>query len=205
MRVGILGSGDVGKALGKGFASKGHDVMLGTRDPAKLAEFRKEVPKAKVGSFADAAKHGEVVCLAVMGAVAEQVVDQAGHNFDGKLLIDVTNPLDFSKGMPPGSLYGLNDSVAERVQKKLPKAKVVKAFNTVGNAQMFHAPSGARMMIAGNDAGAKKQVEGILREAGWGAIDVGGVQEARYLEALVPLWVRVGVAIGRWDHVFDVR
>jgi predicted dinucleotide-binding enzyme len=207
MRVGILGSGDVGQALGKGFASKGHDVMLGTRDPAKLAGFRQELPQAKVGSFADAARHGEVLCLAVTGAVAEQVLDLAGAaSFDGKVLIDITNSLDVSKGMPPGKLWGLDDSVAERVQRKLPKARVVKAWNTVNNQSMWHPPRGAKMLICGDDAAAKKQVEGILRDAGWaGAIDVGGVQEARWLEAMVPLWVRICVAEGRWDVVFDYR
>jgi predicted dinucleotide-binding enzyme len=181
--------------------------MLGTREPAKLADFRKEVPGAKVGSFADAAAHGEVVVLAVLGSAAEQVVDAAGPgHLDGKVLIDTTNPLDYSRGMPPGTFLGLDDSLAERVQRKAPRAKVVKAFNTVPNPKMLNPPSGARMLIAGNDAGAKKRVEALLREHGWaGAIDLGGVQEARWMEAFVPLWVRAGVAIGRWDHIFDVR
>lgn len=209
MRVGILGSGDVAQALGRGFAARGHEVMLGTRDPKKLEAWRKQVgAKGRVGSFADAARHGEWVVLAVQGAALEQVLDAAGPaGLDGKLVIDATNPLDFSKGMPPTNFTGLDDSLAERVQRKAPRAKVVKAFNTVPNVRMVDPKlPGARMLICGNDAEAKRQVEQLLRDFGWaGAIDIGGVQEARWLEAFVPLWVRAGIATGHWDHVLDVR
>lgn len=209
MKVGILGSGAVAQSLGKGFAARGHDVKLGTRDPKKLEGWLKVAGKhGSVGSVADAASHGEVVVLALMGVAAEQVLDAAGpKNFDGKLVIDVTNPLDFSQGMPPSNFTGPNDSLGERVQKKLPKAKVVKAFNTVPNVKMADPKTpGAKLWIAGNDAAAKKKVEEIARAFGWeGVTDLGGIDAARWLEAWVPLWVRLCVAEGRWDLVGVVR
>ncbi|HWG90225.1 MAG TPA: NAD(P)-binding domain-containing protein [Candidatus Thermoplasmatota archaeon] len=211
MKIGIIGSGDVGQALGRGFAARGHDVKIGTRSPAdgKLNDWLKEVGgKGSVGTFAEVAAFGEVLVLATTGSATENAVEMAGvKNFTGKLVIDATNPLDFSNGMPPGTMYGTTDSIGERLQKKLPQAHVVKAFNTVPNARMVDPKlPGVRMMIAGNNADAKKRVEGILRDFGWGGvIDLGGIEESRWLEAFVPLWVRAGIALGRWDHVFDVR
>lgn len=208
MRIGILGSGDAAQALGKGFAAKGHEVKLGTRDPKKLEEWRKAVgPKGSVGTVAEAAKHGEVVVLCVVGTAALEVLEQAGlANLEGKVLVDVTNPLDFSKGMPPGLFVGTSDSLGEQVQRKVPKAKVVKAWNTIGNARMLDPGfEGARLMVAGDDEKAKKQVEKLAKESGWaGILDVGGIEGSRWLEATVPLWVRAGVASGRWDHVWHL-
>lgn len=206
MKVGILGSGDVARVLGEGFASRGHDVKMGSRDP-KSEAVRKWLKgtkgKVSAGSPADAAAHGEVLVLAVLGAAAEQVIDLAGPtNFSGKVVIDVTNPLDLSKGMPPGLFVGTTDSLGERIQRKVPEAHVVKCFNIVGNELMVDpkVPGGPPdMLIAGNDAGAKKKVTGILAEFGWpGAIDIGGIDGARWLEASVPLWVRTCIALGDW-------
>jgi predicted dinucleotide-binding enzyme len=207
MKVGILGSGDVGQALGRGFARHGWDVTLGTRDASKLADWQAET-KQKAGSFADAARHGDVVILALHGAGVENALDLAGPaSFAGKLVLDTTNPLDFSEGNLPGLFVGTTDSLAERIQRKLPQAKVVKCFNTVSNAQMVDPKfrdGTPPMMIAGNDADAKKQTEALLRDLGWpGVLDVGGLDAARWLEALVPLWVRVAVARGgAWGHAF---
>lgn len=209
MKVGILGSGDVGQALGRGLARHGHDVMMGTREPAKLADWRKETKgKTHVGSFAEAAQHGEVVILALSGMGTENALDLAGpKHFDGKLVLDATNPLDFSQGMPPGLFVGTTDSLGERVQRKLPKAHVVKCFNTVSNTQMIDpkfAEGVPPMLIAGNDASAKKRTDAFLREVGWasGALDIGDIAGSRWLEAMVPLWVRTGAAIGTWGHAF---
>ncbi len=212
MKVGIIGSGEVGRALGSGFASRGHDVKIGSRKPksADLVAWRERAGgKASTGSFAEAAKHGEILVLAVRGAAAEEAVKLAGpENIGGKVLIDATNPLDFSSGPAPGLFVGVKDSLSERVQRVLPDAKVVKCFNTVSNGQMVDpkfAGGAPEMLIAGNDAAAKKTVAGILKEFGWpGAVDVGGIEGARWLEALVPLWVLVGSKIGRWDHAFKV-
>lgn len=133
---------------------------------------------------------------------------QAGaSSLDGKVLIDTTNPLDFSKGMPPGSFLGLDDSLGERVQRLAPRAKVVKAFNTVPHAKMCDpGVPGARMMVAGDDAAAKRKVEGLLKDFQWAGVhDLGGIEGARWMEAFVPLWVRVGIANDRWDHFLDVK
>jgi len=210
MKVGILGSGDVGQALGRGFASRGHEVMIGSRTPSsdKLkAWMEKAGKKSSTGTFAQAAAYGTTLVLATLGTVAEKAIDAAGpSNFQGKLLIDVTVPLDFSRGMPPGLFVGTTDSLGERIQRKLPYTKVVKCFNTVGNGQMVDPTyTDAEMMICGNDKDAKDHVRQILKEFGWkGAIDIGGIEGARWLEALVPLWVRVGIALNNWNNVFKV-
>ncbi len=209
-RVGILGSGVVGQALGSGFSSRGYEVMLGSRTPRSdklMAWAKKAGTNATTGSFAEAAGYGDIVLIATLGTVAEEVVDLAGvENFDGKLVIDTTNPLDFSSGAPPGLFVGLTDSLGERIQRKLPNAKVVKCFNTVPSSQMVHPTyENARMLICGYDVAAKRKVTGILKEFGWeGSIDCGGIDGARWLEAIVPLWVRVGTALDVWSHAFVV-
>ncbi|MCI4348516.1 MAG: NADP oxidoreductase, partial [Thermoplasmata archaeon] len=121
----------------------------------------------------------------------------------------VSNPLDFSHGMPPSLLFGTTDSNGERVQRAVPSAKVVKAFNTVGSPQMVepHVKGQPRLelLIAGNDAGAKQTVTKIVKSFGWsGTIDVGGIEGARWMEAMVPLWVRAGGALNTWTHVWVV-
>jgi|SRR5580658_1021943 predicted dinucleotide-binding enzyme len=212
MRVGVLGSGDVGQALAKGFAEKKHDVMIGTRSPDKpaLATWKATVQgRVAIGSFEATAKHGEVVVLCCLGTAVNEVIDLAGAaNLNGKVLIDATNALDFSKGMPPGLFTGPNDSLGERVQKRVPGAKVVKCFNIVPNPLMVHpAVKGVEptMMIAGNDEAAKAQVVTFLKEFGWsGAIDLGVIENARWLEALVPLWVRVSLKLNDWGTAFKV-
>jgi len=212
MKVGILGSGEVGRSLGIGFASHGHDVMIGTRHPDKpeLAEWRAKVGEhGSVGGFSDAAGHGQVVVLATRGDATEEAIDQAGSaHFDDKVVIDVTNPLDFSSGMPPGLFVGTTDSLGERIQRKLPKAKVVKCFNIVSNSTMISPKMKdgiPDMIVAGNDADAKRKVAEILKEFGWDEpIDAGGIDGARWLEAWVPLWVRICSAVGSWGVAFRV-
>jgi 8-hydroxy-5-deazaflavin:NADPH oxidoreductase len=212
MRVGILGSGPVGQMLGKGFAEHGHVVLLGSRTPEKpeLKKWKEETPgKVSTGSFAEAAAHGELLVLCCLGTAAEEVINLAGPApFERKVLIDATNQLDFSKGMPPGMFLGVSDSLGERIQRKLPHARVVKCFNIVPNSVMIHPDIGGStptMIIAGNDDAAKATVVGILREFGWpGAIDIGGIEGARWLEALVPLWVRVALKLGNFNVAFKV-
>jgi len=209
-KVGVLGSGDVGKQLGRGFAKHGYDVMLGSRDPKKLEAWRKETTgKVSTGTFAQAASHGSIVILATNGAGTEAALDLAGaNNFAGKLVLDASNPLDFAHGMPPGLLFGTTDSLGERVQRKLPDAKVVKCFNTVSNVRFIDPKFKAGtppMLICGNDAAAKKRAEEVLRDLGWpGAFDVGGIEGARWLEALVPLWVRAAQVMNTYEHAFKV-
>ncbi len=207
-RVGILGSGDVARALGRGFAARGYDVMLGTRDPKKLEAWKQETSgTVAVGTVAQAAAHGDIVIVATHGATAEAVLDAAGpKNFQGKLVLDTTNPLEFSGGTVT-LLFGVTDSLGERVQRKLPGAKVVKCFNTVGSLKMIDPKFGhasAKMWICGNDAEAKRRVDALVRELGWaGALDVGGIDGARWLEAMVPLWLRTGQLLHTWEHVLQ--
>ena len=212
MKIGILGSGDVGRTLGLGFAERGHDVMIGSRTPESkgFSGWRKKAGRhGRTGTFAEAAAHGEVVVLAVHGAAVEDVLRAAGpENFKGKVVVDATNPLDFSNDGGPGLFVGLTDSLGERTQRALPHAKVVKAFNTVPSTLMVDpklSDGRAEMLICGDDAAAKRRVTKILKDFGWsGAIDVGGIESARWLEAHVPLWVRTCNAIGTWNQVFQV-
>jgi 8-hydroxy-5-deazaflavin:NADPH oxidoreductase len=211
MKIGILGTGDVGKAIGKGFITLGHEVKMGAREAGnpKAEAWAKEMGnKASAGSFADAAAFGEVVVLATLGSVTQSVLEQAGpERLEGKVVIDTTNPLDYAKGRPPGLLYGPNDSGGERVQRQIPGARVVKAFNIVGNSLMFRPelPGGPPdMLIAGNDAAAKKKTAEILKDFGWPTVDLGGIEASRYLEAMCIVWVLYGVATGGWSHAFKV-
>ncbi len=210
MKVGILGSGEVAKALGRGFASHGNSVKLGSRTPdsEKLKVWRKEVQgETSIGTFAEAASYGDTVVFAVLGTAVDDAINLAGpKNFTGKVVIDTTNPLDFSKGSPPGLFTGLTDSLGERVQRRLPQAKVVKCFNTVPNSRMVNpGDKTVEMLICGNDLEAKRQVVQILKQFGWaGAIDLGGIAESRWLEALVPLWVRTAASTNNWNSMFKV-
>ncbi len=210
MKIGILGSGDVAQALGAGFAKHGHEVMIGSREPGseKLKQWRQAVGShGHTGTSQEAAKYGDWVVIATLGTGTEAAVDAAGPaNFEGKVVVDVTNPLDFSGGAP-GLFVGTTDSLGERVQRKLPGAHVVKAFNTISNIQMVDPRTKAgkpKMLIAGNDAGAKKEVEEFVKGLGWGGVlDCGPLDGARWLEALVPLWVRVGQQLNTWEHIFQ--
>ena len=209
MKIGILGTGDVGRALGRGFIALGHEVKMGARSAGheKALEWVAEMgSRASEGTFADAARFGEMLAMATLGVANPEVVKLAGADaFAGKILIDATNPLDFSKGFPPGLAIAGNDSGGEMLQGLVPKAKVVKAFNTAGNRH-FYRPKFTGgppdMFIAGNDADAKKMVAGLLADFGWGTVDIGDIAGARYLEAMCIAWVRACGASGNWDRAF---
>ena len=210
--VGVLGTGEVGRRLAAGFSDRGHSVMIGSRDPDK-SELREwlagDGAGVEAGSFAQAAAAGELLVLAVLGAAAEQVIAEAGvANFAGKVVIDAMNPLDFSAGFPPKLSVSGNDSLGERVQRALPEAKVVKAFNIIGSPY-FVDPSFREgkptMLIAGNDEDAKRTVGEALADFGWpDPIDIGGIDGARELEAICIAWVKIGGARGAWDHGFKL-
>jgi len=211
MRVGILGTGDVGRSLGVGFNGLGHQVKFGTRDPgsSKVKELLTEVGgKATAGTFAEAAAFGDIVVLATLWSGTENAIKLAGPaSFKGKVVIDATNPLVFKPGAPPALALGHTDSGGEQVQRWLPGVKVVKAFNIVGHAHMVEPafPGGPPdMFIAGNDADAKNTVTEILTAFGWSTIDAGGIEGARLLEPLCILWVGYGLATGTWNHAFKL-
>jgi 8-hydroxy-5-deazaflavin:NADPH oxidoreductase len=206
-RVGIIGSGEVSKALAHGFVELGYQVKVGSRSPDKLHLWPHELGgNLEAGTFEEAASFGDILVLAVLGDAVEQAIVKSDiDNFPGKLVIDVSNPLDFTKGMPPGLLERFtNSSIGELVQKMLPESQVVKCFNTVPNAMFYHPKfREARMLIAGNDKKAKDQVDQIMKEFGWaGTIDLGGIESARYMEALVPLWVRAATAVQSFESMF---
>jgi hypothetical protein len=214
MKVGILGSGSVGKVLGAGFAMLGHEVMLGSREPERddVKEWRKKAGGAtKSGSFADAAKFCEIAVLATAWSGTENAIQLAGpENLKGKVVIDTTNPLDFSAGpgKPPRLAVAGQTSAGERVQQWLPQSRVVKAFNHVGNAHMFRPefPGGPPdMFICGNDGSAKKEVAQVLRAFGWPEpIDLGGMESARYIEPLAMIWILEYFHTGSGAHAFKL-
>ncbi len=207
-KVGVLGSGDVGRVLAGGFLSLGHEVKIGSRDPEKLKGWLAEAGHcASAGTFAEAAAFGDLLVLATLGSGAQSAIELAGkENFDGKVLIDATNPLDFSTGAP--RLYvGHTDSLGEQVQRWLPNARVVKAFNTVGNAHMIQPefPGGPPdMFLAGNDDDAKKIVAQVCQHFGWGVVDLGGIEASRHLEPMCMVWVIHGIRSGSWNHAFKL-
>ncbi len=210
MKVGILGSGGVAKALGEGFLKHGHGVMLGTRSPEKLSDWAGGNPGAKAGSFEQAAAFGEIVVLAVKGLVAEAVLRSAGRsNLSGKTVIDATNPIDES---PPRNgvlkfFTTLDDSLMERLQREFPDAHLVKAFNSVGSALMVDPdlPGGRpTMFICGNDEGSKRAVAEILDSFGWETSDMGKAEAARAIEPLCILWCIPGFLRNEWSHAFKL-
>jgi predicted dinucleotide-binding enzyme len=209
VNVGILGSGDVGRALAAGFAGVGHDVKVGSRDPQKLDAWADSAgPRVSTGTFAEAARFGDILVLATLGIATGDAIRLAGVDaFDGKVVIDTTNPLDFSRGVPPVLSIGHTDSLGEVIQRLLPRARVVKAFNTVGNTLMVHPKlqgGPPDMFICGNDEDAKKIVSQICEAFGWGVIDIGGIEGSRCLEPMCLTWVLHGFKSGSWTHAFKM-
>jgi predicted dinucleotide-binding enzyme len=210
-KIAVLGSGQVGQVLADGFLKHGHDVMRGSRDPGKLADWKgKAGARAHVGTFAEAAKWGESVVLAVKGDAAPSVLDLAGPaNLAGKLVMDATNPI---ANAPPDKgvirfFTDLNESLMEKLQKQVPDAHFVKVFSCVGNAFMVNPkfPGGPpTMFIAGNDKGAKAQVKAILDQFGWETADMGDAPSARAIEPLCMLWCIPGMRDNSWTHAFKL-
>jgi predicted dinucleotide-binding enzyme len=210
MKVAVLGSGDVGKVLAAGFVKYGHDVSLGTRDKDKVADWAAQHPKARVGSFADAAKFGDLVLLAVKGTVAAEALRAAGAaNLSGKVVMDATNPI---ADAPPLNgvvkfFTNLDDSLMERLQREFTDARFVKAFNSVGNRLMINPQFKAgkpTMFICGNDEAAKQTVRGILDQFGWETADMGKAEAARAIEPLCMLWLIPGFLRNEWSHAFKL-
>ena len=210
MKVGILGSGDVGKVLASGFLKHDHQVMLGTRTPNKLADWTAKNPRGQVGTFAETAKFGDVVVTAVKGSVALEALKTAGKdNLSGKIVIDATNPI---ADAPPTNgvlkfFTNLDESLMEQLQRTFPDARFVKAFNSVGNSQMVNPEYKAgrpTMFICGNNEPAKKSVSRILDQFGWETADMGRAEAARAIEPLCMLWCIPGFLRNEWSHAFKL-
>jgi 8-hydroxy-5-deazaflavin:NADPH oxidoreductase len=211
MNIGILGSGDVGKALGAGFLRHGHKIMIGTGNKGKLTDWLKTVgANASVGTFEEAAQFGEIVVLAVKGSAALTVLEKATvNNLSGKTIIDTTNPIS---EIPPvnGVLHfftDINSSLMEQLQSKFSSANFVKAFSCVGSSLMVNPDLGGTkptMFIAGNSDKAKSGVKEILDNFGWDVEDMGGAEAARAIEPLCILWCIPGFRENRWRHAFKL-
>lgn len=210
MKVGILGSGMVAKALAEGFLRHGHSVMLGTRSPLKLGDWVEQHKNALAGSFSDAAQYGDLAVLAAKGTIAADVLRLAGtENLTGKTLMDVTNPI---ADEPPVNgvlkfFTSLDDSLMERLQREFPEIHFVKAFNSVGNVCMVNPQFSAgkpSMFICGNNDTAKKTVAMIVAQFGWEVEDMGKAEAARAIEPLCMLWCIPGFLQNDWSHAFKM-
>jgi predicted dinucleotide-binding enzyme len=212
MKVGVLGSGNVGKTLASGLVQHGYEVTLGTREPRQedVASWAAKAPGAKTGTFRDAANFGELLILSVLARAVEDVIRLAGpENFRGKVLIDTNNPISDAPPVDGVLEYftGPNQSIGEKIQSLVPEAKVVKAFNSVGAARMVnpHFEQGTpTMFICGNDGSAKNQVSEIVRRFGWDPYDCGSLVAARALEPLCMLWCIPGFTKNQWTHAFKL-
>ncbi|MGE5106611.1 MAG: NADPH-dependent F420 reductase [Sphingobacteriales bacterium] len=211
-KIGIIGSGIVGRVLATAFLKEGYEVSLGTRDTGKdeVAGWKTENALGNIGTFKETAAFGEILVLAVAGSVAIDVVNIAGkENFSNKVIVDATNPI--SKEPPVNGVLkfftDLNESLMEKIQQVIPQAKLVKAFNSVGNALMYKpnfSEGVPTMFIAGNDAAAKKTVTGILTAFGWETEDMGKAEAARAIEPLCILWCIPGFISNQWTHAFKL-
>ena len=212
MKIGILGSGSVGRVLGAGFLKHGHEVMLGTRDPNKkeVSDWVRNTAGARAGTFEEAASFGEMLVLAVLARAVESIIELAGPaSFAGKTVIDATNPLSDEPPVNGVLKYttGPNESLGEWIQSKVPAAHIVKAFNSVGNALMVNpqfSQGTPTMFLCGNNDEAKARVSEIIRQFGWEPYDCGSIASARAIEPLCMLWCLPGFLRNEWRHAFKM-
>ena len=224
MRLGVLGTGVVGKTITARLAGLEHEVMVGTRDPEAtlsrtepdqfgnppFSDWQQEHPAVELGTFGEAAAYGEMVVNATSGVVSLEALEMAGEeNLNGKILIDISNPLDFSQGMPPTLSVSNTDSLGEQIQRRFPEAKVVKTLHTM-NAYLMVDPTqlaGAdhTVFVSGDSAEAKEKVTDLLRRMGWtDIIDLGNITTARGTEMLLPIWLRLFGALQKSVFNFKV-
>ncbi len=224
MNIAILGTGVVGQALAAKLQSLGHKVVVGTRDVAAtnanvepnayggpaFSIWHKSHPEIGLATFAEAAAQSEMIVNCTQGAASLPALELAGSkNLDGKVLLDVANPLDFSHGMPPSLFVGNTDSLGETIQRTYPNARVVKALNTM-NCQVMvdpaRVPGRHSVFVGGNDTAAKEQVKALLKSFGWeDIIDLGDITSARGTEAMLPIWIRLWGALGTADLNFAIQ
>jgi predicted dinucleotide-binding enzyme len=215
MKIGVLGTGSVGRTIGTKLIELGHEVTMGSRSATNehAAEWVASAGSgASQGAFPDAAAFGELLFNCTSGTVSLEVLSAAGEeNLSGKVLVDVSNPLDFSKGRPPTLSVCNDDSVGEQIQRAFPEARVVKALNTVNAAIMVDPasiPGEHDIFMCGNDDGAKAQVSELLQGFGWPAeriVDLGDISAARGQEMYLPLWLRLMGAVGPQFNIRVVR
>lgn len=220
MKIAVLGTGMVGRALAGRLAAIRHDVVIGTRDveqtlvrtePGTMglspyAEWQQAHPEIQLVSFPEAGAHGEIVINATAGVASLAALEAVGaKNLDGKIVVDIAIPLDFSQGMPPLLLVASTDSLGEQIQRAYPDARVVKTLNTVFGDMMIdpaRVPGQHNVFLAGDDTGAKKTVRNLLGEIGWteeAMIDLGGIRAARGTEMYMPLYFMLENALGTFD------
>lgn len=214
MKIGVLGTGMVGQTIGRRLVELGHQVRLGarSRDNERATSWAAALGSAaSTGTFAEAAAFGEVLFNCTNGASSLDALELAGAaQLEGKLLVDVANPLDFSKGMPPTLLVSNTDSLGEQIQRRFPGAKVVKALNTMNCSVMVdprQLPDSHHVFMAGNDSGAKAACTELLRAFGWRdeeILDLGDISAARGTEAALPLWLRIFGAVKSGTFNFKV-
>ncbi len=208
-KIGVLGSGQVGQVLASGFLKHGYEVMVGSRDTKKLSSWQSKNVDAKLGSFEEASKFADIAVLAVKGNGAEALVKSIASNLKGKTILDTTNPI--SEAPPENGVLKyfttLEYSLMERLQKLAPEANFVKAFNSVGNAQMVNPslPGGKpTMFICGNNDASKEETSHILDLFGWEIADMGKAEAARAIEPLCILWCIPGFLNNQWSHAFKL-
>jgi predicted dinucleotide-binding enzyme len=210
MQIGIFGTGMVGQAIGSKLPSLGHSVLLGARETNNdKGQGWAARSGGRSGTFSDAATHGEIVFNCTLGSAALDVVQRAGYeNLAGKILVDVANPLDFSKGSPPTLSIINTDSLGETLQRTLPATKVIKTLNTVNCEVMVdpaRVPGRHSIFICGNDAAAKARVTTLLESFGWRDIlDLGDITAARTTEQLMPIWLRLWGTLKTADFNFAI-
>ena len=211
MKFGILGTGMVGKAIATKLISLGHEVKMGARTENNVSALEwvaQNGTRASQGSFAQAAAFGEMNVVATVGVTALDVLKSAGDGVNGKTMIDISNPLDFSKGMPPTLSICNDDSLGEQLQRAFPKVHIVKTLNTMAHVVMVNPAlvnGDSDVFVSGNDAGAKAQVIGLLKTFGWKApIDMGDITTARGTELLLPIWIRLWGTLGKAEFNFKI-
>jgi predicted dinucleotide-binding enzyme len=211
VRFGILGTGVVGRTIAARLDGMGHEVMVGTRDPEGTASreepdtygnppfsvWQEEHPGVKLATFSEAAAHGEMVINATSGVVSLEALELAGEdNLNAKILVDISNPLDFSQGMPPTLSVSNTDSLGEQIQRRFPESKVVKTLHTMNAYVMVDpaqlAEADHTVFVSGNDTDAKVKVAELLQSFGWiDIIDLGDITTARGTEMVMPIWLRL--------------
>jgi predicted dinucleotide-binding enzyme len=212
MKIGIIGSGIVGRTLGNAFLQEGYEVKLGSRNPSKeeVVKWKSENTTGLTGNFTETAEFADIIVLAVSGLIASDAIKLAGkNNFSGKIVIDTTNPISAE---PPTDAVvkfftDFNESLMEKLQHVVPDAKLVKAFNIIGSAVMYKPSfidAKPSMFICGNDPDAKKTVSAILEKFGHEPEDMGVAAAARAIEPLAILWCIPGFINNDWYHAFKL-